>query len=124
MWDTRHASDEDVERTGKGEPVEKKPTEHKESDKKITTSTSTQSQNQTSLKQELFRFVNLGTELFAAVLVGTLIGWAIGRLIPRYATASIILGVIVGAAAGFLNMYNAIMELERKEEQRKRDSSK
>jgi F0F1-type ATP synthase assembly protein I len=43
---------------------------------------------------------------------------------PRYATISIILGVIVGATAGFLNVYNAIMELERKEEQRKRDSSK
>ena len=124
MWDTRHASDEDVEKTGTGERGEKKPTEHKESDKKITTSTSAQSQNQPSLKQDLFRFVNLGTELFAAVLVGTIIGWAIGRLIPRFATISIILGVIVGAAAGFLNMYNAIMELERKEEQRKRDSSK
>ncbi|MDP2211318.1 MAG: AtpZ/AtpI family protein [Candidatus Aquicultor sp.] len=123
MWETRHASDEDVERTGKGEAVEKKPTEHKESDKKITTSKDVNSRKANSSKRELIKLGHLGTELLAAVLVGTLIGWAIGRLVPRYATAIMLVSIILGAAAGFLNIYRAVIEMEQEEERQKRDFS-
>lgn len=123
MWDTRHASDEDVERTGKGEAVEKEPTEHKESDKKITIRKDVKSREADSSKQELLKLGHLGTELLAAVLVGTLIGWAIGRLVPGYEAIIMILSIIFGAAAGFLNIYRAVIEMEQKEEQKERDSS-
>ncbi|MBS3908084.1 MAG: AtpZ/AtpI family protein [Actinobacteria bacterium] len=124
MWETRHASDEDVERAGKGDRGENKPTEHKDSDKKITTSKDVSSRKANSSKRELVKLGHLGTELLAAVLVGTLIGWAIGRLAPRYATAIMILSIIFGAAAGFLNIYRAVIEMEQEEERQKRDFSK
>lgn len=74
------------------------------------------------------QYVSLGTELFAAVLIGTLLAWGvswlIGKLIGYQPTWIIAIGVVIGAIAGFLNMYRALLDIEKKEKRQKRGSSR
>ncbi|MDI6716477.1 MAG: AtpZ/AtpI family protein [Actinomycetota bacterium] len=78
--------------------------------------------------RDTFRYASLGTEFLGAVLAGTFLGWAISWLIGRFTghmpTWLIAVGVVLGAAAGFLNIFGFLKEEERKEEQEKRGSSK
>lgn len=71
----------------------------------------------------LARYVSLGTELVAAVLVGTFLGWVFNRLTGYNGPWALVVGIIIGSAAGFLNMYRAVQELEREEEQNTNGSS-
>ena len=69
---------------------------------------------------ELFgRFGNLGIELVAAVLIGTGGGYALDRwlgTIPLF----LLIGFILGSAAGFLNIFRIIAS----EDKKKGDNSK
>mgnify|MGYP000153287371 CR=1 FL=1 len=132
LWDDKFDVEPDntVEetKTANGEQVENKiSSEHKISskitDKKILARKEKQEQNIASARQELLRFASLGTELLASVLVGTLLGWVVSRLFGG-APWVLAIGVVIGAAAGFLNIYRAIIESEQEEEQQKRGSSK
>lgn len=121
MWnqeyDDSEAGTDDEGRAGEG------PTENKKSE-----SARKQAYTPNSSYNDAWRYASLGTELLAAVLIGTLLGWAASWLINRLtgyeATWVIAIGVLIGAAAGFLNLYRVAVELAQKEEQNKRDSSK
>jgi len=121
LWDQEFEADDQAD---DNKPTERQPGEHKTTDKKISNSKKKQPQDEKFSRQEAIKLASLGTELLAGVLVGTLLGWAISRFVGRGAPWIIAIGVIVGAAAGFLNIYRAIVGLEQKEEQRRRDSSK
>ena len=126
LWDTRYGADEDV--TGENEPGATAPTGRKETDKKIAANERTKPTSSNYSLQDALRFASLGTELFAAVILGTLLGWAlswlVGKLTGHEPTWLIAVGVFLGAIAGFLNLYRVIVEEEKKEEQQKRGSSK
>lgn len=131
LWDQEFEKDDEVE---EGRADEEKHIEHKVAnkvtDKKIATHEVTHKERQPRdtvpsgkfSRQDAMHLVNLGTELFASVLVGTLLGWAVSHYIGGGAFA-IAVGVVIGAAAGFLNLYRVIVEEERKEEQKRRGSS-
>ncbi len=93
------------------------------SDKSIKTGKKKQETAPKSSSADLVRFLSLGTELLAGVLVGTLLGWAFNRLTGYQGPWAMMVGVLIGAAAGFLNLYRAVTESE-KEEQKHRGSSK
>ena len=135
MWDHEVEIDDEelgVEGADVGdeEAGEQKPIEHKTSrpiaDKRILAGKQTRPAESSS--RDAMKFTSLGTELFAAVIVGTLIGWAIYSVTGRKYPWIIVIGVVIGAAAGFLNVYRMVVEEDRKEkraeEQRQHGSSK
>lgn len=120
LWDQEfETSDESDE----GKASEKKPTEHKVNDKKISTTKEKRSQAVKPSSQNAWNYISLGTELVAGVFVGTLLGWGVSRFFSRGAPLIIAIGVILGAAAGFLNLYRAFVEQVQKEEQKQSGSS-
>ncbi|MDI6817450.1 MAG: AtpZ/AtpI family protein [Actinomycetota bacterium] len=123
MWDTRHASDGEPEKSSKA--VDKKQNERALADKKISTNEKNKADTPKSSFRDAMRFASLGTELFAAVLAGMLIAWAISWFVSLFtgykSTWIIVIGVFLGAAAGFLNMYRVIVEEEQKEQKEERE---
>jgi F0F1-type ATP synthase assembly protein I len=77
---------------------------------------------------DLMSYASLGTELLASIIVGVLLTWAvswlIGLITGHRPTWIIAIGVVLGAAAGFLNMYRFIVEENKEEERRRHDSSR
>lgn len=73
---------------------------------------------------DLARYVSLGTELLAGVLVGTLLAWAFNSATGYDGPWAFIIGIFIGAAAGFLNLYRAVQGMEREEERKMNGSSK
>lgn len=56
----------------------------------------------------------LGTELFAAVVVGTLLGWFFGQVFGVKSLWPLLVGLAIGAIAGFREVYRHIMrEIDR-----------
>jgi F0F1-type ATP synthase assembly protein I len=68
---------------------------------------------------QFMKLTSIGTELLAAVLVGTFIGWVVNRLFGNKYPWIIAIGVIVGAMAGLLNIYRLIVEEEEKDRQQR-----
>jgi F0F1-type ATP synthase assembly protein I len=68
---------------------------------------------------QFMKLTSIGTELLAAVLVGTFLGWVVNRIFGNKIPWVIAIGVIIGAIAGLLNIYRIIVEEEEKERQRK-----
>ncbi|MHB8840768.1 MAG: AtpZ/AtpI family protein [Candidatus Aquicultor sp.] len=93
-------------------------------DKSIKTGKKKQETAPKSSSADLMRFVSLGTELAAAVFIGTFLGWAFNRITGYQGPWALVVGMVIGSIAGFLNMYRVITEEEQKEEQHKRGSSK
>ncbi|MBE0446506.1 MAG: AtpZ/AtpI family protein [Actinobacteria bacterium] len=119
LWDQEFEADDEV---NEGKADEKKPTGYKETDKKIPTSKERQPQAIKSSPQNAWKFLSLGTDFLAGVLIGTFLGWVVSRFIGGGPWA-IVVGVIIGAAAGFLGVYRTIVEEDQKEEQKRRGSS-
>jgi len=55
----------------------------------------------------LGRAMRVASELLAAILVGTLLGWGLGRL-TQVEPWFLLLGILFGFAAGVRNMYRAM----------------
>jgi F0F1-type ATP synthase assembly protein I len=68
---------------------------------------------------QFMKLTSIGTELLAAVLVGTFLGWAVNRMLGNRYPWIIAIGVIVGAMAGMLNIYRLIVEEEEKDRQQR-----
>lgn len=85
------------------------------SDKNIKTGKKKQVSAPKTSSSDLMKFVGLGTELLAGVLVGTLLGWAFNKFTGYHGPWALIVGVLLGAAAGFLNLYRAVTEGEEQE---------
>ncbi|HZD60401.1 MAG TPA: AtpZ/AtpI family protein [Anaerolineae bacterium] len=124
LWDQEFDETEGEQaEAGENRAEAKRSTEHRTTDKKISIGEGKRPQSVKSPSGDAWKYSTIGTELLAAVLIGTLIGWAISRYIgggPWAITA----GVLIGAAAGLLNLYRIIVELEQKEEQERRGSSR
>jgi len=123
-WDQEFEGD-DVEEQGDA-ATEQRDEKHVEyvADKNKAIGKKKQENTPDSSSDDLMRFVSLGTELVAAVLIGTFLGWAFNRITGYKGPWALVVGIVIGSIAGFLNMYRIITEEEQKEEQRKRGSSK
>ncbi|HMK23026.1 MAG TPA: AtpZ/AtpI family protein [Terriglobales bacterium] len=51
--------------------------------------------------------VRIGTELLAALIVGGGLGWAVDTYLLNSGPACLIVGLVLGAAAGIRNAYRA-----------------
>jgi F0F1-type ATP synthase assembly protein I len=71
---------------------------------------------------QFMKYTSIGTELLAAVLVGTFLGWAVNRLFGNRIPWVMAIGVVIGAMAGLLNIYRFIVEEEHKEKLLKEES--
>jgi len=131
MWDQRHEVEE-VEDEPQRVKSETKPTTEKRvssvdktlTDKRKETGKGKLDNTSKSSSADLARYISLGTELVAAVLVGTFLGWVFNRLTGYNGPWALVIGIIIGSAAGFLNMYRAVQELEREEGQNTNGSSR
>ncbi|HEY3375675.1 MAG TPA: AtpZ/AtpI family protein [Candidatus Aquicultor sp.] len=117
MWDDK-----------KLDPSESRPQEERSSQQ---TSITGEKRHNDASRESLagsMRYMSLGTELFGAVVVGTLLGWAVSWLVSLITGHEpiwiIAIGVILGAVAGFFNMYHFVVEEEQREEQKRRGSSR
>jgi F0F1-type ATP synthase assembly protein I len=117
----RRVSKRDAPRLKRGQQVEKQKAEkhkHHESrplDKKHNVSGSIN-------PGQFMKYTSIGTELLAAVLVGTFLGWAVNRLFGNRIPWVMAIGVVIGAMAGLLNIYRFIVEEEHKEKLLKEDN--
>ncbi len=56
----------------------------------------------------------MGTELFASVIVGALLGWFVGQVFGIRSFWPLLIGLAIGAVAGFREIYRYIMrEIDR-----------
>lgn len=59
--------------------------------------------------------VFVGTDLFASVIVGALLGWFVGRLFGINSQWPLLIGIIFGAVAGFREIYRHVKKMEERE---------
>jgi F0F1-type ATP synthase assembly protein I len=126
MWNHRFGGDDDDE-TNESSSKQRKPDKKsnrqsevgKLEEKKASKDIGTGFESNDISRGQFMKLSSIGTELFAAVLVGTFLGWIINRLFGNKIPWVIAIGVIIGAIAGLLNLYNLIVEEEKKDKQRK-----
>lgn len=71
----------------------------------------------TKEKNQARRYLNLSSELFAAVLIGAFLGWYVDQLLKLKTPWFMISGIFLGAVAGFRDLYRAIIKEEQEEKQ-------
>ncbi|MHB0976674.1 MAG: AtpZ/AtpI family protein [Candidatus Aquicultorales bacterium] len=71
-------------------------------------------------RDNLAREMTLGTDMFASVIVGLLLGWFVGQLFGIKSPWPLLTGIALGAVAGFRETYRYIKEgIEREKEDKK-----
>ena len=68
------------------------------------------------LKDQLFTYGNLGVEMLVAVLIGTFVGYLLDRWLHTRPWLMIV-GFVLGSAAGFRNMFQLIASEGKKEKE-------
>jgi F0F1-type ATP synthase assembly protein I len=100
----------------------KEPSEEEGADKQLLQSLSLNkskireySNKLTKEKRQTRKYLNLSTELFAAVLIGAFLGWYLDQLLKLKTPWFMISGIFLGAVAGFRDLYRAIIKEEQEE---------
>ena len=73
-------------------------------------------QKEKGLKDQLFTYGNLGVEMLVAVLMGAFGGYLLDRWLHT-SPWLLIVGFILGSAAGFRNIFRLMTSEEKKEEE-------
>ncbi|MCL4498932.1 MAG: AtpZ/AtpI family protein [Chloroflexi bacterium] len=66
----------------------------------------------------------VGTELFASVVVGALLGWFVGQLFRINSEWPLLIGIAFGAIAGFREIYRIIARGIEEERSNRNDSGR
>lgn len=110
---------------GKGKPVGHRATRPITDNRKMITGHKPLDDSTKPPAADMLKYASLGTELVAGVLVGVFLGWLFNRITGYGGPWALAIGVLIGALAGFLNLYRALVEEEQrdKEERPKSGSS-
>ena len=73
--------------------------------------------NEEGLRDQLFRYGNLGVEMLVAVLIGTFGGLLLDRWLHTKPWL-LLVGFVLGSAAGFKNIFSLIASERKKEKER------